>query len=856
MKLSVGVYVLLYILLIHIPCSALANTSFDIWYGSNQSFAQFGEPQRQVNILGNVQDTAGIATLTYSLNNSSDLSLSIGPSPSIPKRLVGEGDFNVEILYADLIEGQNIVKLTATNNLKIVTSETVVVNYTKGDTWPLPFNIDWSTVGNIQDVVQVVDGLWSTDGRSVTTLEPGYDRVIAIGDVSWDNYEVTTMVTVHGVDPMCINDISDCRGGPGVSVLVRWQGHYDWNNGNVQPVTGYFPIGAVGKYKYNRSDLINGRQELEGGEFQVLADDTSRDLPFGSPHIFKVRAETIPTVGHFYSFKMWPAGESEPAEWDLVGQEPLSSSSLSNGSVLLTAHNLDASFGNVSIVPLTPVSGPIAVDDLNGATTYVDTQVTTVNVLLNDTLVDNAVISSFDSQSQNGGDVSYNSDGTFQYFPRIGFIGSDSFDYTLTDKDGENSTATVSITVISSANPVGLFRDNFNSSLLDTGVWASIDPVGDTVISMTGSQLSLSVPAGVEHSVWSNGNLGPRVMQPANNSDFDVIVKFDSLLTGRYQGQGILVEQDENNFIRFDFYQNNTGTTLRIFTGLIENGNPSQQVKTEIANGKPLYLRVTRVGSQWTESYSSDGDNWSIATSFSHSLTVSGVGVFANNYDSNSPAYTVLIDDFLVLGAEENLSPIAVDDSNAATTLEDTQVNTINVLLNDTLVDNAVIGSFDTVSTNRGKVNYNGDGTFLYTPASNFYGLDSFTYTLIDKDGDSSSATITVTVTSVNDGPPLAVDDPKAARTKKDTAVRTKNVLNNDTLVDNAVISAYEQVSVYGGDVVSRDNGTFIYTPSTGFTGTDSFTYTLTDDDAEFSTAKVTIIVGKRNRGNKWSLRY
>jgi len=355
MKLNFGIYAILYILLIHIPCTALANTTFDIWYGSNQRFAQLGEPQRQVNILGNVQDKHGIFTLTYSLNNLPSLPLSIGPNPSIPRRLVETGDFNVEILYNDLVEGQNIVVLTATNRLGIQKNETVILNYSGGNMWPLPFSIDWSTVGNVQDVVQVVDGLWRINDNSITTLKPGYDRVIAIGDISWSNYEVTTIVTVHGIDPVCINDISNCRGGPGIAVVVRWQGHYHWDNKKGQPVIGYFPIGAVGKYKYHRLDLTNGKQELEGGEFQVLDEDYGRDLPFGSPHVFKVRTETILTEGHYYSFKMWPVGELEPDEWDLVGQEPLNSSSLLNGSVLLSAHNLYASFGNVSIVPITPV---------------------------------------------------------------------------------------------------------------------------------------------------------------------------------------------------------------------------------------------------------------------------------------------------------------------------------------------------------------------------------------------------------------------------------------------------------------------------------------------------------------------
>jgi hypothetical protein len=71
----------------------------------------------------------------------------------------------------------------------------------------------------------------------------------------------------------------------------------------------------------------------------------------------------------------------------------------------------------------------------------------------------------------------------------------------------------------------------------------------------------------------------------------------------------------------------------------------------------------------------------------------------------------------------------------------------------------------------------------------------------------------------------------------------TIDVLANDTLVDNAVISAYDNSSVNGGTVVNNGNGTFDYTPALDFNGSDSFTYTLTDDQGDFDTATVTVTV-------------
>ena len=71
--------------------------------------------------------------------------------------------------------------------------------------------------------------------------------------------------------------------------------------------------------------------------------------------------------------------------------------------------------------------------------------------------------------------------------------------------------------------------------------------------------------------------------------------------------------------------------------------------------------------------------------------------------------------------------------------------------------------------------------TFTYTPALNFHGGDSFTYTGERRHGGlERSATVTVTVTPVNDAP-VAVND--AATTAEDAAV-SGNVLTNDTDVD------------------------------------------------------------------------
>lgn len=73
--------------------------------------------------------------------------------------------------------------------------------------------------------------------------------------------------------------------------------------------------------------------------------------------------------------------------------------------------------------------------------------------------------------------------------------------------------------------------------------------------------------------------------------------------------------------------------------------------------------------------------------------------------------------------------------------------------------------------------------------------------------------------------------------------VLNASVLENDVLVDNATISEFDAVTTLGGTVTDGGNGVLIYTPPPDVEGFDSFTYTITDDQSESSTATVIIAV-------------
>jgi regulation of enolase protein 1 (concanavalin A-like superfamily) len=310
--------------------STTGGPNIDVWYGSNQTFGQIGQPQNWVNILGNVSDPNGVASLTYSLNGGSEIPLTIGKDGG---RLDDPGDFNVDIAYTDL-DGSSIddlLTLKAIDQAGNISTETVTIDYEAGSIWPEEYSIDWSSVNDIQDVAQVIDGKWAIEGDTVRTVEPGYDRLLGIGDIAWQDYEIEVPITLNGA----------AGRGNAVGFLMRWQGHTDNPEPGKQPKAGFLPLGAIGWYQ--------GNTLVIQGDNNNTKDDSGKTLQEGSTYNFKMRVETLDT-GSLYSLKVWELGTSEPVEWDVQRNEGLSD--LSSGSVALVAHRYDASFGDVTITSI------------------------------------------------------------------------------------------------------------------------------------------------------------------------------------------------------------------------------------------------------------------------------------------------------------------------------------------------------------------------------------------------------------------------------------------------------------------------------------------------------------------------
>jgi VCBS repeat-containing protein len=215
---------------------------------------------------------------------------------------------------------------------------------------------------------------------------------------------------------------------------------------------------------------------------------------------------------------------------------------------------------------------------------------------------------------------------------------------------------------------------------------------------------------------------------------------------------------------------------------------------------------------------------------------------------------SVAVDDVFLTQQSSLEPPLAGDDT--ATTGEDTAV-LIDVLTTDRdpdgALDPATVQVIDgpqhgttTVDPVTGKV--------TYTPARDFSGLDSFTYSVQDNAGQAASATVTITVVPANDAP-VAADDAWSTWVNVPLAVDSPGVLGGDTDPDpgdTLTVTTADTSSALGASVVVRPDGGFTYDATAsptlvalayGATMVDTFTYTIGDGHGGTDTGTVSITV-------------
>jgi Ca2+-binding RTX toxin-like protein len=164
-----------------------------------------------------------------------------------------------------------------------------------------------------------------------------------------------------------------------------------------------------------------------------------------------------------------------------------------------------------------------------------------------------------------------------------------------------------------------------------------------------------------------------------------------------------------------------------------------------------------------------------------------------------------------------------------------------------------IVTSTSMTTSAGGTVIIESDGDFFYQSPAGFSGVDSFDYTLIDAQfaTDIGRVTINVQPTAGANDRPVAVDDFFAGAEGEKIAgnVLADNGKGADSDPDGNPLSVNNEtiLTAAGGVVSIFANGDFVYTPPANFTGTDSFTYTVLDDQGASGTATVTLDLTPRN---------
>ncbi len=469
---------------------------------------------------------------------------------------------------------------------------------------------------------------------------------------------------------------------------------------------------------------------------------------------------------------------------------------------------------------------PVAGDD--SATVAEDSGSTIINVLGNDSKgpaneSGQTLTVTIVSDPPNGSTV--NNGTNVSYTPDPNYFGLDSFTYTVCDNgttdgdpDPQCDTATVTVTV-TAVNDAPVAVNDSDTTNEDNAVTTNV----------------LANDTDVENDPLSVTNL----TQPANGTTVN-------------NGDGTVTYTPNANFCGIDSYTytandgtvNSNVATVTITVTCVNDApvavndadttNEDNAVTTNVlANDTDVEndpLSVTNLTQPANGTTVNNGDG---TVTYTPDLDFCGIDTYtytANDGTVDSNVATVTITVTCV-----NDAPVAVNDSD--TTAEDTPV-TIDVLANDTDVENDTLTVVSVTQPANGTAVINGDGTITYTPDDNFCATDTFTYTITDGDlGD--TATVTVTVTCVNDAP-VAVDD--ADTTPEDTPVTT-NVLANDTDIDNDPLSVTNLTQPANGTTVNNGDGTVTYTPDQDFCGIDTYTYTANDGATDSNVATVTITV-------------
>ncbi|WP_293054250.1 Ig-like domain-containing protein [Paludibacter sp.] len=409
------------------------------------------------------------------------------------------------------------------------------------------------------------------------------------------------------------------------------------------------------------------------------------------------------------------------------------------------------------------------------------------------------------------GTVDVHSDGSYTYTPAKDYNGNDSFMVTVSDGNGGSATATVTVT-ITPVNDAPVLTATPITTPEDTPANGNV-----TATDVDGDALTFSKGSDPSHGTLIFNSDGTYTYTPATNYHGD-----DSFTVSVSDGNGGTA----------------TGTVLITVTSVNDNPVISAVPVTTLedtpvtgtatatdVDGDVLTFTVGTVPFHGTVDVHSDGSYvYTPAKDYNgnDSFTIS---VSDGNGGSATATVTVTINPV-------NDAPVLT--ATPVTTPEDTPANG-NITATD--VDGDALNFTKDSDPLHGTLVFNSDGTYTYTPATNYHGDDSFTVSVSDGNGGTATGTVLITVTSVNDNPVLTVTP---VTTQEDTPV---NGTATATDVDGDVLIFTVGIVPSHGTVDVHSDGSYVYTPAKDYNGDDSFTISVSDGNGGTATATVTVTI-------------
>ncbi|HEY7332960.1 MAG TPA: Ig-like domain-containing protein [Candidatus Limnocylindria bacterium] len=193
-------------------------------------------------------------------------------------------------------------------------------------------------------------------------------------------------------------------------------------------------------------------------------------------------------------------------------------------------------------------------------------------------------------------------------------------------------------------------------------------------------------------------------------------------------------------------------------------------------------------------------------------------------------------------GAPSNSAPTVSDD--AAATVEDVplSVGPPGVLGNDGDPDgDSISATLVGAPGHAASFVLRADGSYDYLPEADWSGTDTFTYQAGDGTLTSGTATVTIDVAPANDPPTANPDSYNGSEDLVLTVGAAAGVLANDSDIEGDSLSASLASTTSKGLLTLNVDGSFSYLPVLNFSGTDSFTYLVSDGTDTSGPITVTI---------------